>query len=100
MTKLDDHVKLDPGVNPADIERCLVEAVNYGWKIGGNDGRCLVPANFVAWSLQEIERLRTALEWIKVHYPDPDLKHLDFRVEAYCRALEGLDKEQFGGGAS
>lgn len=68
MTKLDDHVKLDPGVNPADVERCLVEAVNYGWKIGGNEGRCLVPANFVALLLQEVDRLRAALECIKYHY--------------------------------
>lgn len=36
------------------------------------------------------KELRKALEWIERHYADPDLKHVDFRVEAYRRALEAL----------
>ena len=61
MTQLDDTVVLDPNVRPADVERALIMAANLGWQHGGNDGRCSVPANFVGWALQEIERLRELL---------------------------------------
>lgn len=59
MRRLDDTVTLDSTVRPEDIEDALIDAVNLGWQIGGNDGRCNVPANFVAWALQEIDRLRS-----------------------------------------
>jgi hypothetical protein len=61
---LDDDVALDQGVSPDDVTRSLIEAVNLGWRAGGNDGRCNVPANFVGWLLQENERLRLAGEAI------------------------------------
>ena len=36
------------------------------------------------------ELLREALEWIVKHYANQDMSHMDFRVEAYARALEAL----------
>lgn len=59
MRRLDDIVTLDPTVRQEDIEGALIDAVNLSWQLGGNDGRCNAPANFVAWALQEIERLRS-----------------------------------------
>jgi hypothetical protein len=56
-TRLSDVVELD-GVTPEKVVNSLTQAVNLGWQTGGNDGRCNVPANFVAWLLQEYDRLR------------------------------------------
>lgn len=61
MAKLDDTVALDPNINPDDVISTLIENVNLGWRHGGNDGRCNVPANFVGWVLQENERLERDL---------------------------------------
>ena len=56
--ELDDTIELAPGVKPQEVEACLIEAVNYGWRVGGNDGRCNVPANFVGWALYKMRELR------------------------------------------
>lgn len=62
MAKLDDTVTLDPGIKPEDVISTLVENVNLGWRQGGNDGRCNVPANFVAWLLEERARLHSTAQ--------------------------------------
>lgn len=59
---LADTVVLEPTVKPEDVRTCLIEAVNYGWRVAGADGRCNVPANFVGWLLQENDRLYAALD--------------------------------------
>lgn len=61
MSTLADTVILEPPVNPDDVRLCLIEAVNLAWQVGGNDGRCSVPANFVGWVLQENARLH---QWV------------------------------------
>lgn len=63
MTKLDDTIELEPSVDPKDIERVLIDAVNLGWRAGGNDGRVNVPANFVGFMLLEVESLRAEVEY-------------------------------------
>lgn len=63
-TKLDDTVEPDPDVNPADILDCLTEAVNYAWKVRGDDSDCNVPATFLGWLIQENERLEARMREI------------------------------------
>lgn len=58
MARLADTVALDSGVDPTDVETCLIDAINLAWQSNGNEARCSVPANFVGWMLQEIARLR------------------------------------------
>lgn len=61
MKTLADTVVLEGKVQPDDVRDCLIDAVNLAWHTAGNDGRASVPANFVAWALQENERLRALL---------------------------------------
>lgn len=39
---------------------------------------------------RENARMRAPLDWIEKHYPNQDMNHEDFRVEAYNLALDAL----------
>ncbi len=72
---------------------------------GHFDGEVLV--SMLNEAADEIERLRQpvagdasdlvkALEWIEYHYANQDMKHVDFRVGAYDRALNALTRHRQG----
>lgn len=102
MSTLADTVILESTVNPDDVRRCLVEAVNYGWQVDGADGRCNVPANFVGWLLQENERLTGVLESLTKDPPptlsrEPDTDcEVVLKMRAIARAA--LSQQNHTGG--
>lgn len=55
---LDDTVTLDPGISRLDVRNVLVNSINLAWKFRGNDATISAPANFVAYLIQENDKLR------------------------------------------